>query len=238
MGAGSPARPTKRERTFAALVEAGLDLFERQGYEATTVAQIARAAGVTEMTFFRYFPAKEHLLLDDPYDPVLTAAIGEQPRDLAPFTRAARGIRAAWRALPEPETPVIRRRVRIAANTPALRGAVWRSTGNTEQAIIEQLVADGATPQVARGGGGVRTGEAGRRPVRMGRRRARHPRRRDRTGARRDRGRDMTAHDGVPPQLEGRGLVRQLPRRGRAARHRPQRRHGRDPRDRRTQRRG
>ncbi|KRE23191.1 TetR family transcriptional regulator [Agromyces sp. Soil535] len=127
-----------------------MELFERQGYEQTTVAEIARAAGVTEMTFFRYFPAKEHLLLDDPYDPVLTAAIAEQPRDLQPFVRAARGIRAAWRALPEPETPVIRRRVRIAANTPSLRGAVWRSTGNTEQAIIEQLVADGASPDVAR----------------------------------------------------------------------------------------
>jgi AcrR family transcriptional regulator len=143
-------RPSKRERTLASLIEHGLDLFERQGYEQTTVAQIARAAGVTEMTFFRYFPAKEHLLLDDPYDPVLTAAIAAEPRDLPPFLRAARGIRAAWRALPEPETPVIRRRVRIAARTPALRGAMWRSTGNTEQAVIEQLVADGATPEVAR----------------------------------------------------------------------------------------
>ena len=76
-GARGPAsaRPSKRERTLAALLGAGLDLFERQGYEQTTVAEIARAAGVTEMTFFRYFPAKEHLLLDDPYDPVLTAAI-------------------------------------------------------------------------------------------------------------------------------------------------------------------
>ena len=144
------SRPTKRERTLAALLEHGLDLFERQGYEQTTVAQIARAAGVTEMTFFRYFPAKEHLLLDDPYDPVLTAAIADQPRSLPPFVRAARGVRAAWRALPEPETPIIRRRVRIAAQTPSLRGAVWRSTGNTERAIVEQLVADDASPEVAR----------------------------------------------------------------------------------------
>jgi AcrR family transcriptional regulator len=142
--------PSKRERTLAALVEAGLDLFERHGYEATTVAEIARAAGVTEMTFFRYFPAKEHLLLDDPYDPFLIAAIGEQPRTDPPFLRAARGVRAAWRALPEPETPVIRRRVRIAAQTPSLRGAMWRSTGNTERAIVEQLVTDGASPEVAR----------------------------------------------------------------------------------------
>lgn len=141
---------SKRERTLAALLEAGLELFERQGYEQTTVAEIARAAGVTEMTFFRYFPAKEHLLLDDPYDPVLIAAIAAQPRELPPFLRAARGIRAAWRALPEPEAPIIRRRVRITAQTPSLRGAMWRSTGNTERAIIEQLVADGATPEVAR----------------------------------------------------------------------------------------
>jgi len=143
-------RPSKRERTLAALVEAGLELFERQGYEATTVAQIAREAGVTEMTFFRYFPAKEHLLLDDPYDPVIIAAIGAQPHTEPPFLRAARGVRAAWRALPEPETPIIRRRVRIAAQTPSLRGAVWRSTGNTERAIVEQLVADGASPETAR----------------------------------------------------------------------------------------
>ena len=143
-------RPSKRERTLAALLQSGLDLFERRGYEQTTVAEIAQAAGVTEMTFFRYFPAKEHLLLDDPYDPVLIEAIARQPRDSAPLLRAARGIRAAWRALPEPETPIIRRRVRIAAATPALRGAMWRSTGNTERAIVEQLVADGAAPDVAR----------------------------------------------------------------------------------------
>lgn len=146
----SAVRHTKRERTLAALIEHALDLFEKQGYEQTTVAQIARAAGVTEMTFFRYFPAKENVLLDDPYDPVLTAAIADQPRDLPPFIRAVRGIRSAWRALPEPETPLIRRRVRIAARTPALRGAVWRSTGNTERAIVAQLVTDGAAPETAR----------------------------------------------------------------------------------------
>ena len=143
-------QPSKRERTLAALIEAGLDLFERNGYEQTTVAEIARAAGVTEMTFFRHFPAKEHLLLDDPYDPELIAAIREQPITDPPFLRAARGLRAAWRSLPEPETPIIRRRVRIVAQTPSLRGAMWRSTGNTERAIVEQLIADGTAPETAR----------------------------------------------------------------------------------------
>jgi AcrR family transcriptional regulator len=141
---------TRRERTLARLVETGLELFERQGYDETTVAQIARTAGVTEMTFFRYFPAKESLLLDDPYDPLLVAGIGRQPIDLPPFLRAVRGIREAWRSVPEPDQPIIRRRVRIAATTPSLRGATWRSTGNTEQAIIGQLVADGASDHDAR----------------------------------------------------------------------------------------
>lgn len=141
---------TKRERTLARLVDSGLGLFERQGYDQTTVAQIARAAGVTEMTFFRYFPSKESLLLEDPYDPMLVAAIARQPIDLPPFVRAVRGIRAAWRAVPEPDQPVIRRRVRIAARTPSLRGATWTSTGNTERAVIGQLTDDGASAHDAR----------------------------------------------------------------------------------------
>src|ERR671910_617998 len=37
-----------------------------------------------------------------------------------------------------------------APQTPSLRGAMWRSTGNTERAIVEQLVADGSSPEVAR----------------------------------------------------------------------------------------
>ena len=48
-----------RERTRARLLAAALDLFARQGYERTTVAQIAAAAGVTEMTFYRHFGSKE-----------------------------------------------------------------------------------------------------------------------------------------------------------------------------------
>ncbi|WP_394553276.1 TetR/AcrR family transcriptional regulator [Agromyces sp. MMS24-JH15] len=142
-----PSRATgKRERTSARLLECGLDLFERDGYEATTVASIARAAGVTEMTFFRHFPSKEALLLEDPYDPLLADAIGARPADEPAFVRAVRGLREAWRDVPEPDQPAIRRRIRVAAGTPSLRGAMWRSTGNTERAMVDRLVADGADP--------------------------------------------------------------------------------------------
>ena len=49
-------------RTQARILETALDLFERQGYNATTTAQIADGAGVTQMTFFRHFPTKAALL--------------------------------------------------------------------------------------------------------------------------------------------------------------------------------
>ena len=49
----------KAERTRERLLAVALDLFAARGYHATTAAQIAAAAGVSEMTFFRHFPAKE-----------------------------------------------------------------------------------------------------------------------------------------------------------------------------------
>ncbi|MGI8625513.1 MAG: helix-turn-helix domain-containing protein, partial [Geodermatophilaceae bacterium] len=48
----------RRTRTRERLSDAALDLFGVHGYDATTVAQIAAAAGVTEMTFFRHFRSK------------------------------------------------------------------------------------------------------------------------------------------------------------------------------------
>lgn len=51
--------PGARER----LVMAAVDLFTEQGYDATTVAQIAERAGVTKSTFFRHFPDKRELLV-------------------------------------------------------------------------------------------------------------------------------------------------------------------------------
>jgi AcrR family transcriptional regulator len=140
----------RRERTRARLVACAVDLFERQGFEQTTVAQIAAAAGVTQMTVFRHFPTKDSLLIDDPYDPVMAAAVAAQPRTLAPLTRAVAGMRGAWQRLPEPDSETVRRRVRVAAATPSLRGAIAASNAKTETMLADQLIADGADPLAAR----------------------------------------------------------------------------------------
>lgn len=140
----------KRDRTRARLLACALDLFERQGFDATTVAQIAAAAGVTPMTFFRHFPAKENVLLDDPCDPVIAASVAAQPAALAPLARVARGLRDAWARLPEPDSDLVRRRVRIAAQTPSLRAGVAANSAHTETLITEALTATGVPALPAR----------------------------------------------------------------------------------------
>lgn len=56
-------RERKKQQTRATLIDAAVDLCERQGYERTTVEQIAAAAAVTSRTFSRYFGTKEAVVL-------------------------------------------------------------------------------------------------------------------------------------------------------------------------------
>lgn len=140
---------SKAERTRARIAACALELFEEQGFEDTTIAQVARAAGVTPMTVFRHFDSKERLLLDDPYDPLIAVAVGAQPPERGPLARAVAGIRAAWADLPEPADDDLQRRLRVIAASPAARSAVWQNLAETERAIADQLVADGAEPLTA-----------------------------------------------------------------------------------------
>ncbi len=137
---------SKVERTRERLLAVALELFVEQGYDATSAGQIAARAGVTEMTFFRHFPTKASLLIGDPYDPLIGAAIRDQSASLDPISRAAQGIRSAWQQLPAPASTEVRTRLRIVAQTPSLRAAMTSGTAATETVIVEALV-DGGTGQ-------------------------------------------------------------------------------------------
>ena len=134
---------SRRERTRNELFERALDLFEVQGYEQTSATEVAAAAGVSEMTFFRHYPSKDRVLMDDPYDAELVAAVAARPLGEAPLARTVNGLRSAWAAVPDPAVDVVRRRARIVANTSTLRSAVARNNQRTEDAVTEQLVAVG-----------------------------------------------------------------------------------------------
>jgi AcrR family transcriptional regulator len=55
-------RQSKRQQTRRQLIDAAMRLFEEKGYEQTTVAEIAAAAGVSTKTFFNYFASKDEVL--------------------------------------------------------------------------------------------------------------------------------------------------------------------------------
>ena len=79
------------------LVVAAVDLFTEQGYDATTVAQIAERAGVTKSTFFRHFPDKRELLVagQETLSRLLAEGIAEAPAGASPLDAVAAGLERA-----------------------------------------------------------------------------------------------------------------------------------------------
>lgn len=130
-------------RTRALLQDTAVRLFAEQGYDATTVEQIARVAGVSHMTFFRHFATKDAVILDDGFDPSIAAAVAATPASLRPLTRVCTGLRAALSHVDIPEQEQVRQRVRIAAQHPSLRMGMHANTETTREAVVRVLVEDG-----------------------------------------------------------------------------------------------
>ena len=76
---------------------AAVDLFTEQGYDATTVTEIAERAGVTKSTFFRHFPDKRELLVagQETLSVLLADGIGAAPADAGPLQAVAAGLERA-----------------------------------------------------------------------------------------------------------------------------------------------
>lgn len=134
-------------RTATRLQASALRLFADRGFDGVTVEEIARDAGVSHMTFFRHFPTKEAVLLDDPYDPFIADAVSAQSAALPPLERVRRGLLTAWESAPSTTDDETRARARIMAAHPALRARAWQNTQRTEELIVEALIAQGTSRQ-------------------------------------------------------------------------------------------
>ena len=106
MVAPTGRREANKQATRIALLDAATQLFARQGFEATTVRDIAQAANVTERTFYRYFDGKEDLVAGEylSWLTTLQAAIIGRPAQEPPFVAVQRamtslGHQAAGRGL-------------------------------------------------------------------------------------------------------------------------------------------
>ena len=117
-------RERKKIRTFTTIQQQALRMFQEQGYDATTVEQIAAAAEVSPSTFFRYFRTKEDVVIRDLYDSMIVETFRAQPADLSPIQAARRGIKAVFADLPDEEMASLQIRVELARSVPELRAAM------------------------------------------------------------------------------------------------------------------
>ncbi len=131
-------RERKKALTRSTIQMEALRLFQEKGYEATTIGEIAAAAGVSSMTFFRYFPTKEDVVLWDEYDELFAAQTGAWRPDESEISRVQNAIKAGLALVYAANREELLLRTRLILQTPALRARMWE-----QQAATEQLIAHG-----------------------------------------------------------------------------------------------
>jgi AcrR family transcriptional regulator len=139
----APGRPGLRERkkarTRAAIREHALRLFREQGYDATTVEQIAEAAEVSPSTFFRYFPTKEDVVLQDDMDLLWMDVFRAQPPDLGPIAAMRTAVRSAFANMAASEFDQLRETMDLTMAIPAVQARMMEEFARTTQRIAEAV---------------------------------------------------------------------------------------------------
>jgi AcrR family transcriptional regulator len=139
-------RERKKLQTRRLISSTALGLFAERGFERVTVAEVARAAQVSEATVFNYFPTKEDLVYSglEAYETALLAAVGQRgPSEsvLAAFGRyllASQGLLVA--SEPEAQQQLVTV-ARLIADSPALR-ARERQTFDRYTRSLAELIAE------------------------------------------------------------------------------------------------
>ena len=139
-------RERKKARTRAAIREHALRLFREQGYQRTTVEQIAAAAEVSPSTFFRYFPTKEDLVLQDDMDTRMLEAFERQPTGLSPVAAIRGAIREVLESYSEADLDVIRQTTTLAMTVPEVRARAMDEFGRTIAVVSEALAKRAGRP--------------------------------------------------------------------------------------------
>ncbi|MDT0612208.1 TetR/AcrR family transcriptional regulator [Streptomyces lancefieldiae] len=133
------------------LVVAAVDLFTEQGYDATTVTQIAERAGVTKSTFFRHFSDKRELLVagQETLSRLLADGITEAPASASPLQAVAAGLERASSVMgPANRELGPRLKAAVAASTELQERDALKSVG-LAAAMTAALIARGVAEPTA-----------------------------------------------------------------------------------------
>ncbi|MFE1074432.1 TetR/AcrR family transcriptional regulator [Streptomyces sp. NPDC058783] len=147
VGQHSTLRAQRRAETQRTIQALAVRLFVERGYDATTVTDIAEAAGVSPMTVYRHFPTKEDLVLVDQKG----ALVAERIAATSPAQPLVRRISSALTGGGRPDDPAagdafLLARLRLMISTPALRARHLDSHYALQQAIVDALGDEAADP--------------------------------------------------------------------------------------------
>ncbi|MDI5906772.1 TetR family transcriptional regulator, partial [Streptomyces sp. 12257] len=139
-------RERKKQRTREALLRAAIELFTTEGYERTTVDDIADAVEVSQRTFFRYFAGKEDaaLALDEMTVTRFVDAVRARPSHEPPLEALRQAVLEGWDTLHEvveSVVPVERflAMYRVIESTPVLLAAHLRRSAEVEEVLTRVL---------------------------------------------------------------------------------------------------
>jgi AcrR family transcriptional regulator len=132
-------RERKKARTRAAIKEHALRLFREQGYDATTVEQIAAAAEVSPSTFFRYYPTKEDVVLRDDMDERMFEAFDRQPLSLTPIAAFRGAFREAIAAFTPAEWAEFQEMSAIGMSHPQVRARMVDEMARMIERAVDAL---------------------------------------------------------------------------------------------------
>ncbi|MGW4720360.1 TetR family transcriptional regulator [Nocardia sp. NPDC004260] len=142
-GQGVGLRARHRRRTENTVIDIALTMFLDRGFDAVTVEEICAAAEISPRTFYRYFPAKEDILVADPdVDDVLRDCLGRGHRPgESDVDFIARSIVTAMSAR-RPDR--LERSYRLFRTTPACQARLERFVWQDQQSMADALL-DGKT---------------------------------------------------------------------------------------------
>ncbi len=137
---GLTLRERHRAQTIREIVDAAFDLFASQGYNATTVEQIASRVGIAPRTFFRYFPSKEDVVFGDEESTV--ARLREGLQEMEPGELPLRHVARVILAVQQPGSNARMERVRaeLIAQIPAVHARSLRLVEALEEEIAAALL--------------------------------------------------------------------------------------------------
>ena len=132
-------RERKKARTRASIREHALRLFREDGYQHTTVEKIAEAAEVSPSTFFRYFPTKEDVVLQDDMDIRMIEALEQQPPELGPVAAVRAAARQMFASYTAADLDVLRETTALTLTVPEIRARALDEFARTIRVVAEAL---------------------------------------------------------------------------------------------------